>query len=419
MLANHPFSLFSNFWLMRKGKFFIGSFISIFFLISFVSEARSYYRPQENVLHSVIHRCRAKRGYAYKRCLRRRRSRRAKHHRRKKRYLSYRYSRRSYIRRSRRYRLRQKYRSYRYFRGGCHSLLLRSVALSFIRRGRRLESAYRSYVRKLRNCHYLKPYDKVLLLVYDYRNCKLVAINQNTRASAASLIKPYVMLATYHKAHQRGISAYRFPRHLQRHVDLMIRVSNNRSTNYLIKHYLGRGSARRGLRYINRLLPRYSIRNTRLLELIPRGGRTYKNYTTARNLSMLLYRIYKGRAVSSAYSRKMLHVLLYSHDNRGKTGYLRSRYGIRAATKTGYTRRTNGVAGIILGGRGLRRTPYNFVAIITRPLLRHANEWIWRNHSSTIIRRFSEMAYKHYRLGFADAEVRRYGGHPARNYCKR
>lgn len=301
----------------------------------------------------------------------------------------------------------------------CRRLLKRGYALRLIRRGRRLEQSLKLYVKALRRCRLLRPYDRPRVLVYDYRNCKMVALNQHMRTSAASLIKPFVMLAVYEVARRRG---YRtpgsIPSRIQRHINRMMRVSSNRSTNYLIKRFLGRGNARRGLRTINRLLPKYGVRRTRLVELIPAGGRTYRNYTTARDLSILLYKIYKGRAINRAFSRRMFRVMLRSRDNRGRTSYLRSHYDVRAATKTGYTRRTNGVAGVMLGGVRGRRRAYNFVGIITRPLVR-ASEYRWRKVSTRIIRRLSEMTFRHYAKGYAGREVRRLGGHRARGYCRR
>lgn len=301
-------------------------------------------------------------------------------------------------------------------RVACHLLLKRSYALRYIRSHRRLESSLRLYIRHLRRCRLLRRFDRPRILVYDYRNCKMVAINQNMRTSAASLIKPFVMLAVYHKAQRsrRRVLSSR----VRKHIKQMMRVSSNRSTNFLIRYTLGRGNTRRGLRYINSVLRRYSIHRTRLLELIPRGGRTYRNYTTARDLSILLYKIYRGRAISKRFSREMLRIMLHSRDNRGRTSYLRSHYDVRAATKTGYTRRTNGVAGIVLRGIKMRRTPYNFVGIITRPLVR-ANEWTWRRVSTRIVRRLSEMTYRHYAKGYAGREVRRLGGRRARGYCRR
>ncbi len=290
----------------------------------------------------------------------------------------------------------------------CRNMLKRKYSQTYLRKNRRLETSIRMYLRDLHRCRILLRYDRARVLVYDYRRCKLVAIRQNTRTSAASLIKPFVMFGVYYRERQRGYRAYEFPRRLQRHVNRMMRVSNNYSTNYLIRHYLGDGSARRGLNYLNKLIRRFGYTRTRFLEMIPRGGRTYRNYTSARDLSKLLFHIYRNKAVSRTFSKKMMKVMVHSRDNRGKTPYLRYQYDIRAATKTGYTRRTNGVAGIVLDGDGLRHSAvYNFVIILSRPLIRGANEWKWRRATTPIIQRISEMTYRYYLKGYARREVRR------------
>jgi beta-lactamase class A len=301
-------------------------------------------------------------------------------------------------------------------KSSCRNLLQDRYAWRYLRCGKRLEHAIQDYLRDLHRCQILRHYDRASILVYDHRNCKLVAIRQNDRASAASLIKPFVMLGVYQQAHQMGTRPHNFSRTLQRHVVRMMQISDNPSTNHLIRH-LGNGNAAAGFRYLNRLMPNYGIRQTRFVELIPQGGRTYRNTTTARDLSILLYRIYNQSAVSHAYSRLMFNVMLGSRDNRGNAPYLRS-HKVQAATKTGYTRRTNGVAGIIIGRSKKRPIAYNYAAIITRPLV-NTDELQWRRISTSIIQRISEMTYRHYYLGYANQEVKRYGGKKARNYCAR
>lgn len=214
------------------------------------------------------------------------------------------------------------------------------------------------------------------------------------------------MLGVYRKSKRAKRRLRRFPRDLQDAIDDMMQVSNNRATNYLIREYLGRGHKRRGFRYLNRMLRRYRWRRTRFVELIPKGGRTYRNYTSARDLNSFLFLMYRKRLVSSAISKRMLRVMLPSRDNRGKTLYLKDKYSVRAGTKTGYTRRTNGVMGVFLGGRGVRRV-YNLVAILTRPY-RRRGERRWRIVSSAVLQRISEMTYEYYRRGYDRKEIRRY-----------
>lgn len=285
---------------------------------------------------------------------------------------------------------------------GCSSLLQRETALRYLQKAASLQGSMNLYLRHLHECRWLQPFDKARILVFDHRQCKLAAINQHLKTSAASLIKPFVMLAIYHEAHKRGIPPYRFPAPLQSHINKMMRVSNNPSTNALIR-YLGQGSPIKGAEVINKILRQYGLGKTGIVELIPAGGRTYRNYTTAHDLHRLFALIYQRKAVSPAYSRKMFEVMVASRDNRCRTPYLRS-LGVAAATKTGYTRLTNGVAGIVFSGYGIRRHPYTFVAVINRSS-GSGNEWIWRKTSTPILQRLSEMTYQFYASKRADAAL--------------
>jgi beta-lactamase class A len=299
----------------------------------------------------------------------------------------------------------------------CASLLKREVALRFLAPQHSLERSMRNYIHQLQRCGWLKAHEQARVLVYDHRNCKLVAIGQNQSTSAASLIKPFVMFAAYEKAHRQGIAPHRFPARLQEQILRMMRVSSNSATNAMIR-YVGDGDAQRGFARINALLKQHHMHQTRLVELIPRNGRTYRNSTTAKDLNTLLSLIYQRRAVSPSYAKLMIDVMLHSRDSRGRTPYLRENFQVAAATKTGYTRRTNGVAGIILEGQGLQRAAYNFVAILTRPL-DNSNEWEWKRISTPIVQRLSEMTYRHYLQGIAHKIARKLGGKRPSLLCNR
>jgi len=250
----------------------------------------------------------------------------------------------------------------------------------------------------------LQPQEQARVFVYDHRGRQMANIQAQHKTSAASLIKPFVMFAAYDKAHRQGIAPHRFSAALQIQIDRMMRVSSNSATNTMIR-YVGDGNAQKGFQRIHQLLRRHGMKNTQFVELIPRNGRTYRNTTTAQDLNTLLSMIYRRRAVSAAYSNLMLRVMLFSRDNRGRTPYLRSDYHVTAATKTGYTRRTNGVAGIIMAGRRLGRAAYNLIAVVTRSS-GAPNEWVWKRTSSPIVRRFSEMTYHYYATGGAQKALR-------------
>ncbi len=286
----------------------------------------------------------------------------------------------------------------------CAQLLRRETALAYVKSDRPLQTSLRLYIGHLRSCGWLRPQEQARVFVYDHRGCQIANIQAQHKTSAASLIKPFVMFAAYDKAHRQGIAPHRFSAALQIQIDRMMRVSSNSATNTMIR-YVGDGNAQKGFQRIHQLLRRHGMKNTQFVELIPRNGRTYRNTTTAQDLNTLLSMIYRRRAVSAAYSNLMLRVMLFSRDNRGRTPYLRSHYHVTAATKTGYTRRTNGVAGIIIAGRRLGRAAYNLIAVVTRSS-GAPNEWVWKRTSSPIVRRFSEMTYHYYANGGAQKALR-------------
>ncbi len=349
-----------------------------------------------------------KRYKARKKHTRRRVQRRQTRHRR----ITRRYNKRTrrYNKRTRRYNRTRRVAVLSHAPGGprtafCGQLLRREAALAYIQPNRPLQTSLRMYLGHLRGCGWLRPQEQARVFVYDHRGCQLANIQAQHKTSAASLIKPFVMFAAYDKAHRQGIAPHRFSAALQSQIDRMMRISSNSATNTMIR-YVGDGDPQKGFKRIHQLLRRHGMKHTQLVELIPRNGRTYRNTTTAQDLSILLSMIYRRRAVSAAYSQLMLRVMLFSRDNRGRTPYLRSHYHISAATKTGYTRRTNGVAGIVLAGRRLGRAAYNLIAVVTRSS-GAPNEWVWKRTSSPIVRRISEMTYLFYANGSAQKALQR------------
>lgn len=302
----------------------------------------------------------------------------------------------------------------------CQKLIERRAAFRYVRRKRKLETAIKRYIRALRRCRQLKRGERVYVLVYDHSGCKVVAIRQKSSFSAASLIKLYVMWAVYQRAHRKSPttkgkhSSQAFPKDITMAIGDMMQISDNRATNHLIREYLGGGKSRKGLKEINRLLRQHHMKRSKLVELIPKGGRTYRNKTSAADLHRFLLLLKKRRLISRRSSKAMLQVMLRSMENRGKTLYLRDVYHIKAATKTGYTRRTNGVAGIFwLPSK--KRAAYQLVAVISRPYKRRYRRW-WKVRSSAIIQRLSEMTYRHFALGHIRKE-RSLGASSA--FCRR
>jgi beta-lactamase class A len=130
--------------------------------------------------------------------------------------------------------------------------------------------------------------------VYDFTsNTKLVTINEDIPRQAASMIKPFIALAFFHEA-QKGTYIYGPKTRVL--MERMIQRSSNSSTNKLID-LLGGPSA------VNQLLRgNYAsiFKQTRIVERIPPGGRTYRNLASAHDYSRFLYSLWKAAPLQGA-----------------------------------------------------------------------------------------------------------------------
>ena len=173
----------------------------------------------------------------------------------------------------------------------------------------------------------------------------------------------------------------------------MITVSSNESTNSLIR-LVGDGSTVRGLEKINATIRKYGFRDTYLVEDIPEGGRTYRNRTSAYDLSEYFRKIYKRSIISPHYSQKMIDVLLDNHVRRIETPVL-VQDGVPVADKTGYVCGTNGDSGIVFL-RNINRNASDYVvSIIIENPYRPTNGWGRRK--TEVIRHLSNVIYSYFR----------------------
>ena len=253
-----------------------------------------------------------------------------------------------------------------------------------------LEANFESYIKSLRRRKMLAFTDRTSFVVYDIsKGRKLVSINEDRQMMAASLIKNFVMLAYFHEV--------RYGR--QKHTSVnkgnlraMIRYSSNPSTNYFIR-LLG-GPAR-----VNRILrTNYPyFKQTKIVEYIPRGGRTYRNMTSARDLSTFFLRLWGNKL---PFSDKMKwYFKLKNGDYIFKRTYIPAAVEVYNKTGTVYGLVGDGGVLVLRDPRG-RQRPYIFIGLIedrTKTNLR--NRWEsfsdWKNLRANILRRLSEQAYKY------------------------
>lgn len=253
-----------------------------------------------------------------------------------------------------------------------------------------LEASFELYIKNRRSRRVLSTTDRTSFVVYDIsKNKKLVSINENRQMMAASLIKNFVMLAYFHEV-RHGRQAHTDTN--RGHLRAMIQRSSNPSTNYFIR-LLG-GPAR-----VNRILkanyPYFS--QTRIVEYIPRGGRTYRNMTSARDLGTFFLRLWRGQL---PHSEKMKwYFKLENGDYIYKKTYIPTSVHVYNKTGTVYGLVGDGGVLVLRDPQGVRR-PYVFIGLMEdRTKTNRRNRWqsftTWKNRRAYIMRRLSERAYKY------------------------
>jgi len=270
-----------------------------------------------------------------------------------------------------------------------------------------LEAEIDAYIKELRRARRLSSTDRTSFVIHDIsKGHKIVSINEDQPMMAASLIKNFVMLAYFHEVRQGRLSHTNQNR---AHLRNMIQKSYNSSTNYFIR-LLG------GPRSVNNILKwNYSFfEHTRIVEYIPRGGRTYRNTTSAHDMNRLYYQLWLGHLPHSA---KMKYYLGLPKADRLYDNTCIPR-GVHVYNKTGTVYGMVGDSGIIVitDPKGKQRA-YILTAIIedktkTNRRNRSSSFASWVRRRTEILRSVSEGAYeyiyeRHYGGVF---ECRQHGG---------
>lgn len=259
-----------------------------------------------------------------------------------------------------------------------------------------LELEIERYIRDLRSRSRIPRDEETSWSVFDLTTeRKLVSINEDVPRQAASMIKPFVALAFFYKATEDP-KRYRYDSRIKARMQRMIQRSSNSETNYLMNLLSKRGRGR-GPREVEHILKAYSpgvFKQTKIVELIPSGGKSYKNLASAHDYSRFLYALWHD---NFPYTSELRRLMSLPNNDRIFKGARRIPHRTDVYDKTGTTARLCGNMGILVArGRNGRRYPYTLIGIIekkkrTRSLTR------WINSRGDVIREVSNKVYLHMR----------------------
>jgi beta-lactamase class A len=268
-------------------------------------------------------------------------------------------------------------------------------ASSKSRRVRDLEAAVEAYIKDLRRKGRISKDERTGWSVYDFTTGeKLVTINEETQFQAASLIKPFIAAAFFHRVEEKELI---YGPKSRRHMERMIHYSNNPSTNWVMRQV---GGPRAVQRILEQNYPGI-FRATSIVEYIPAGGRTYRNKASARDYSRFLYALWKGNIAGAREIRRLMSL---PGPDRIYTGAESVPVGTRVINKTGSTARLCADMGILnVRGPDGKRYPYTLIGIIEKQE-RASNYGDWIRSRAEVIRDVSDIVYQGIaqRHGFAN-----------------
>jgi len=263
------------------------------------------------------------------------------------------------------------------------------------RRVRDLEAAVEAYIKDLRRKGRISKDERTGWSVYDFTTGeKLVTINEEIQFQAASLIKPFIAAAFFHRVKKKELI---YGPRSRRHMERMIHYSNNPSTNWVMRQV---GGPRAVQRILEQNYPGI-FRATSIVEYIPAGGKTYRNKASARDYSRFLYALWKGKIVGA---REIKRLMSLPGTDRIYTGAESVPVGTRVLNKTGSTARLCADMGILsVQGPDGKRYPYTLIGIIEKQG-KASNYSAWIRSRAEVIREVSDIVYQGIarRHGFAN-----------------
>jgi len=248
-----------------------------------------------------------------------------------------------------------------------------------------LDAAVEDYIKRLREQGKIAADERTGWSVYDFTTGeKLVTINEDVQFQAASLVKPFIAAAFFHKVKADELV---YGSKSRRHMERMIRHSDNRSTNWIMRQVGGPAAVERILK---QHYPKI-FHDTQLVEYIPVNGRTYRNKASVHDYSRFLYAVWTGAIAGAPEIKRLMSM---TSTDRIYSGARDVPKGTRVYNKTGSTARVCGDMGILsVKGRDGKRYPYTVIGVIEKQQSA-SNYTTWIRSRSDIIRNVSNIVYK-------------------------
>jgi beta-lactamase class A len=254
------------------------------------------------------------------------------------------------------------------------------------------ETQLRDYLARQRADRRLETDERTAWSVYDLSaDQPVLEIDGDVPFQAASLIKPAFALAFFHRVREGRL---RYGPKSRRRLEAMIKNSDNHAANWVLR-LLGGPAA---VDDLLRLHYGEIFKDTRIVEYIPAGGKTYRNLGSAADYTRFLRALWRQELPGS---REIKRLMGLPNRDRLVTGAARVfPSGTRVFDKTGSTRHLCGNIGILqVRGPDGRRYAYSVVGLVQKESpARSYGRWIRARGNlirdvSTLV--FREMQRRH------------------------
>lgn len=210
-----------------------------------------------------------------------------------------------------------------------------------------------------------------------------VAINADKPLQCASMVKPLVALAFMHRV-KKGELVYG-PVSKARHTT-MIQQSHNAHTNWVMKQVGGPAAVQKILKnhYGN------IFKHTKVVEYIPKYGKTYRNKCSAQDFVRFLRALWFDELPQSKEIKRLMGL---PGRDRLKTGVSVIPASVKVLNKTGTTSHACGDFGILIAAKADgTQVPYAFCGMVEKRS-RSSSYTQWQSSKTKLIRGVSGVTY--------------------------